>query len=157
MSLGQSPPTTSGIVIVSGSNFFDPQTSDFPVVVAQLTSIREGRLQTSPPLVANPPVFDDFFDLVVGEGLLGSTSGRKDVVGVFGVVLELTSDVKIRSTPVTTSGIVILDMFPGAGDVFVPPVVSNARIFPVFAGIFPEQDRRIFPVLPQFSILTPGD
>ena len=28
----QSPPTTSGIVVISGSNLFDRETSDFPVI-----------------------------------------------------------------------------------------------------------------------------
>ena len=150
MALGQSPPTTSGLVVITGSNSFDPQTSDFPVVIGIVES--SGRKDNT--VVGAPPVFDDFFDLArVG---LATTVGRKDSISL-GVVLEISSDVKIRSTPVTTSGVVIMDMFIGAGSVFVVPVVGNARIFPIFQGVFPEQDRRVFPRLPQSSILTPGD
>ena len=154
MGLGQSPPTTSGIIIISGSNFFDPQTSDFPVIVALPETSRR---KQAGPVIATPPVFDAFLNLVVGSAVAATPSGPKRVEDVKAVVLDLTSDIGIRSTPVTTSGIVIMDMFFGAGGVFISPIVGNARIFPVFAGIFPEQDRRIFPVLPQFSILTPGD
>jgi hypothetical protein len=75
-------------------------------------------------------------------------------------VMRVPQDTGIRRTDVTTSGVVILDIFPDAGsaaEVFVPPVVINARVFPLFQGPFPAHDRRIFPVLPQFSTLTPGD
>ncbi len=123
MALGQSPPTTSGIIVISGSDFFDPQTSDLPIAT----------------------------------GSIESSTKRGTGIGVLGTVLDLTSGVKIRSTPVTTSGIVVIDIFIGAGEVFVVPVVGNVRLFPIFQGVFPEQDRRIFPVLPQFSTLTPGD
>jgi hypothetical protein len=74
-------------------------------------------------------------------------------------------DIEITSTSVTTSGVVIVDIFPGAASPFVPyapPIFINQRVFPVtFSGIgerlFPEENRRIYPVLPQFSVITPGD
>ena len=153
MGLPQSPPTTSGIVVLSGSNFFDPQTSDFPIVAGTIQS--SGRRGAS-PIIGTPPVFDDFFDLVVPGGRIQS-SGRKGAISVVGAVLTLTSDVEIRSTPVTTSGVVVMDMFIGAGEIFVVPAVGNVRLFPIFQGAFPEQDRRVFPRLPQSSTLTPGD
>ncbi len=152
MALGQSPPTTSGIIVITGSNSFDPQTSDYPVVVGIIeTAIKKG----AEPVIGTV-TFDDFANLVF-VGTVISVDKLGTAAPVLGSVLDLTSDVEIRTTPVTTSGIVVMDMFIGAGAVFVVPVVGNARIFPVFAGVFPQQDRRIFPVLPQFSTLTPGD
>ncbi len=150
MALGQSPPTTSGIVVITGSNSFDPQSSDYPVVVGIIeTAIKKG----AEPVVGTV-TFDDFANLVF-VGTVISVDKLGTAAPVLGSVLDLTSDVEIRTTPVTTSGIVVMDMFIGA--VFVVPVVGNTRLFPIFQGVFPEQDRRIFPVLPQFSTLTPGD
>jgi len=150
MALGQSPPTTSGIVVITGSNSFDPQSSDYPVVVGIIeTAIKKG----AEPIVGTV-TFDDFANLVF-VGTVISVDKLGTAAPVLGSVLDLTSDVEIRTTPVTTSGIVVMDMFIGA--VFVVPVVGNTRLFPIFQGVFPEQDRRIFPVLPQFSTLTPGD
>jgi len=150
MALGQSPPTTSGIVVITGSNSFDPQSSDYPVVVGIIeTAIKKG----AEPVVGTV-TFDDFANLVFA-GTVISVDKLGTAAPVLGSVLDLTSDVEIRTTPVTTSGIVVMDMFIGA--VFVVPVVGNTRLFPIFQGVFPEQDRRIFPVLPQFSTLTPGD
>jgi len=151
MALGQSPPTTSGLVVISGSDFFDPQTSDLPIVTGP---IQPNRRRGAKP-VEGTVVFDDFFDLVF-QGTV-STAGRRAAFPVTGLVLDLTSDTEIRSTPVTTSGVVVMDIFTGAGTVFVAPVVGNARVFPIFQGAFPEQDRRVFPRLPQSSTLTPGD
>lgn len=150
MALGQSPPTTSGIVVITGSNSFDPQSSDYPVVVG----IIEAAIKKGAEPVVGTVTFDDFANLVFA-GTVISVDKLGTAAPVLGSVLDLTSDVKIRTTPVTTSGIVVMDMFIGA--VFVVPVVGNTRLFPIFQGVFPEQDRRIFPVLPQFSTLTPGD
>jgi len=150
MALGQSPPTTSGIVVITGSNSFDPQSSDYPVVVG----IVEIAIKKGAEPVVGTVTFDDFANLVFA-GTVISVDKLGTAAPVLGSVLDLTSDVEIRTTPVTTSGIVVMDMFIGA--VFVVPVVGNTRLFPIFQGVFPEQDRRIFPVLPQFSTLTPGD
>jgi len=150
MALGQSPPTTSGIVVITGSNSFDPQSSDYPVVVGIIeTAIKKGA-----ETVVGTVTFDDFANLVFAGPVI-SVDKLGTAAPILGSVLDLTSDVEIRTTPVTTSGIVVMDMFIGA--VFVVPVVGNTRLFPIFQGVFPEQDRRIFPVLPQFSTLTPGD
>ncbi len=150
MALGQSPPTTSGIVVITGSNSFDPQSSDYPVVVGIIeTAIKKGA-----ETVVGTVTFDDFANLVFAGPVI-SVDKLGTASPILGSVLDLTSDVEIRTTPVTTSGIVVMDMFIGA--VFVVPVVGNTRLFPIFQGVFPEQDRRIFPVLPQFSTLTPGD
>ena len=85
-------------------------------------------------------------------------------VKTFLMFVPIGDNIKITSTPVTTSGVVILDFFPGVGlpdFPYVPPIFLNQRLFPVtFSGIgervFPEENRRIYPVLPQFSIITPG-
>ncbi len=151
MALPQSPPTTSGIVVISGSDFFDPQSSDFPIVRGTVSGTGRKGIE----ILGVPPVFDAFADLVVGGGQILTSSPRASTV--LGRVLRINQDIEIRSTPVTASGIVVMDMFVGAGAVFIVPIVGNVRIFPVFQGVFPEQDRRIFPVLPQFSTLTPGD
>jgi len=153
MALGQSPPTTSGLVVISGSDFFDPQTSDFPVVTAVLVPSTKKRAEVE---VVGHVVFDDFFDDVFQATII-SVEKRGSSAPVLGAVLDLTSDIEIRSTPVTTSGIVVMDMFIGAGVLFVVPAVGNTRLFPIFEGVFPEQDRRVFPRLPQSSTLTPGD
>jgi len=153
MALGQSPPTTSGLVVVSGSDFFDPQTSDFPIVTGGLEAFEKKERG----LAIGAVVFDDFFDSVAGGGFATFFDKRAASILFDGAVLDIDEDVEIRSTPVTTSGVVIMDMFIGAGVVFVVPVVGNTRLFPIFEGVFPEQDRRVFPRLPQSSTLTPGD
>jgi len=152
MALGQSPPTTSGLVVISGSNNFDSQTSDFPVVVGIVDRVEKRGVAAG---LGGTVTFDDFFDDVHTGGII--SVDKRGASPVLGTVLDLTSDIEIRSTPVTTSGIVVMDMFIGAGVVFVIPVVGNVRIFPIFQGAFPEQDRRVFPRLPQSSTLTPGD
>jgi hypothetical protein len=188
--VGQSPPTTSGIVIISGSNNFGVG-SDFPVFVLTL--------DLSPALGVFPDVLDmpvnDATSSPLGFGNLKMLDNyiaeiQDDMIADFDPAdqppsfsLEIIEDyinifdvtpfqfapsddsIKITSTNVTTSGIVILDLFPGAGEgfiPFVPPVFLNKRIFPVtFSGLgerlFPEENRRIYPVLPQFSVITPGD
>lgn len=182
MGLPQSPPTTSGIVVITGSNFFDPQSSDFPIVRGQVTSSAVTRLN-----VTGAQVFStEFSDLVragfltsfevVGLNLIAAQifstefsdlvrTGFLTVVGPSigqeeppaSTVGRVLSPTPITQTTVTTSGIVIMDTFVIAAEEFVIPIVINERIYPVFQGVFPEQNRRIFPVLPQFSILTPGD
>ena len=154
MALGQSPPTTSGLVVITGSHFFDPQSSDFPVVVATVDRVDK---RGAGPVLASV-TFDDLFDLVRTASVISvDKRGIPDTAPALGVVLTIGADIEIRSTPVTTSGVVIMEMFTGVGGVFVVPVVGNIRVFPIFQGVFPEQDRRVFPRLPQSSILTPGD
>lgn len=190
MSLPQSPPTTSGIVVLSGSNLFDPQSSDFPVILGTVEEPDKSSLLKVPG--GGGVAVTDFFLSNAGGfsgagkeqntkeilGVRGSVAtidglflavppiagtvqkGSTEQLGVQGVVFALDVDVDITSTEVTTSGIVIVDIFPGVGAVaapFVPPVVLNERFFPLFQGPFPEHDSRIYPRLPQFSILTPGD
>lgn len=195
--LGQSPPTTSGIVVISGSNNFGPG-SDFPVFSS--ISIKysiDDFIFTSPiglssselanEVIGVPPslVITDFVSEETTLGpLMGLSSSVSADLLVFPSTLVISDmsidedfaqtnlmfvsdpqNIKTTSTPVTTSGIVILDLFPGAGVVFipfVPPIFINQRIFPViFSGpgerLFPEENKRIYPVLPQFSIITPGD
>lgn len=201
MALNTSPPLTSGVVVLSGSDFFNRLTSDFPVLMelvledpGQYTpyssselilgnspqvnstgiynySIR-GMLVTDPAgnepypnsllLFGNSPqVNSSGIGSTAIKGLLHLSDAYVEADStLFAQVLRIPTDTGIRSTPVTTSGVVILDLFPEAGVavvVFVPPVVINARLYPLFQGPFPEHDRRIFPVLPQFSTLTPGD
>ncbi len=179
MALPQSPPTTSGIVVITGSNSFDSQSSDFPIVRGTVVAV--GRADVNVigaggedfiPAVSGLPgtiissgrtdvnvIGSQVFSTEVSDlGFSGTIikSGRTDV-DVLGRVLTIRFDVDVTQTTVTTSGIVVMDIFVGAGEVFLVPAVGNVRIFPVFQGVFPEQDRRIFPVLPQFSTLTPGD
>ncbi len=194
--LRQSPPTTSGIVVLSGSNNFGLG-GDFPVFaniqidyeaedqrfdpimelassitanevvtprVLTLINLNDHEATPLHPLmflassitaneVVTPRVLDIKFDI------------EDDRVQTFLQFVPFGLDRKITSTSVTTSGIVILEFFPGADDVFVPyapPIFINQRVFPVtFSGIgerlFPEENRRIYPVLPQFSVITPGD
>ena len=192
--LGQSPPTTSGIVVLSGSNNFG-LTGDFPVFASvqvdhgadapRFSSPIELTSSSSADEIVTPSVLA-LGDLHVEEQFLDTplqlTPSTPADALVFPPVLDVTAhleddrtqiflqfvpfgnDSKITSTPVTTSGIVILEFFPGANDEFVPyvpPIFINQRIFPVtFSGlgerVFPEENRRIYPVLPQFSTLTPG-
>jgi len=191
MSLPQSPPTTSGIVVLSGSDSFDPQASDFPVIWGTIEEPDKseslvvkggGGLDTTNLFLSTSGVggFAGTIQepskealavrgcvVVPGSGVftMAPIAGTieepdKQTLAVLGHVLHSVDDVGITSTAVTTSGIVVVDIFPGAGTPaapFVPPVVINERFFPNFQGTFPEHDRRIFPVLPQFATLTPGD
>ncbi len=170
MALLQSPPTTSGIVVLSGTNEMFGLFGEFPVIrglvwkgsvlhddlPGPLTLVSEPsivQISVSNNIVS-PLIFADQEDGAPGQKL------ANDIRLVNVLDMGSNTDVGIISTEVTTSGIVILDIFPNAGVPpvpFVPPVVINARTFPVFQGSFPEQDSRIFPRLPQFSILTPGD
>jgi hypothetical protein len=185
MPLPQSPPTTSGIVVLSGSNLFDPQASDFPVIAG--TAIMPDDSSLPRVLGLGGQDITDGFPAIIGiapastaelptvKGFVLTTQQftalSPTIIGIVlpfelptavdGVVLDVKQDVGVTSTEVTTSGIVIFDMFPGAGvpEVpFVPPVVINARLFPLFQGPFTGiPDGRIYPVLPQSSTLTPGD
>lgn len=159
--LPQSPPTTSGIVIISGSNNFDPLTSDFPIVV--------GVVDFKPPDFFSPPARVNDPNFLIDFGVKGSlffTEVSTDfVILPGGFVPDLSNDVDIKSPGPTASGIVIIDFFPGAGAPlvpYVPPTLFNERLYPIsstsdFVRVFPEENRRVYPVLPQFSILTPGD
>lgn len=164
---GQSPPTTSGITIISGSNNFNVLNSDFPVVtggVIQEFTILVPPEENRPFLISTLDVtlLDESFPVAL---TLTQSELLNQVTLIGGFIPDLTDDVSITSTTVTTSGITILEFFPGAGlpEVpFIPPTVLNARLFPIFSTAefvrtFPEENRRIFPVLPQFSTLTPGD
>lgn len=164
---GQSPPTTSGVVIISGSNGFDPITSDFGVVVATITDFAEDSpIPTSDiPFIINDPNHPSTGATVTISGLLVTTFDEIVFEPIAGFVPDFEDDVGIISTPVTTSGVVIMDIFPGAGAgeiPFVPPIYLNERLFPInstplFVRVFPEEGRRIFPTLPQDATLTPGD
>jgi hypothetical protein len=184
--VGQSPPTTSGVVVISGSNNFGVG-SDFPAFV--LTVLDNYIADPFDDMIVNdvtspPPSFgnlemldnyiaDPFDDMIVNDVSSPPPTFSMEMIEDYITVLDVTpftfapseDNIKITSTNVTTSGIVIIDMFPGAGAgfiPFVPPVFLNQRIFPVtFSGLgerlFPEENRRIYPVLPQFSVITPGD
>jgi hypothetical protein len=159
--VGQSPPTVSGVVIISGSNNFDAHASDFPVVVGSVTE--SVTYVTDPPFSTSSAVDAYASSLPIP---LFVTDFAVDIDIPAGFIPDFDDDVDIRSTPVTTSGIVVVDIFPGAGITgpppYVPPVYFNVRVFPdtstdLFIRVFPEEGLRIFPVLPQFSTLTPGD
>lgn len=163
MFVPQSPPTTSGVVIISGSNNFDPPTSDWGVVRGLVVDFVEDSPipQTDIPILLNEPLKG--WTTLSGILITDFTEVILEVAG--GFIPNFDDDVSIQTTTVTTSGIVVLDFFPGAGIgeiPYVPPVVINERLFPIFQGTdftrtFPEENRRIYPVLPQFSTLTPGD
>jgi hypothetical protein len=186
--VGQSPPTTSGVVVISGSNNFGVG-SDFPAFIMTLDlSPPNAAIPDGPGMILNdatdpPPSFGNLHvvDWAVSDPLDMILNAANDPPPSFGNlqiseavhVQDDTSfsfapsedSIKITSTNVTTSGIVIIDLFPGAGAgviPYVPPAYINSRIFPVtFSGlgerVFPEENRRIYPVLPQFSVITPGD
>jgi hypothetical protein len=159
---GQSPPTTSGIVIVSGSNSFDPVTSDWGTVVATLTEFTEGSAVRTSDI---PFIMNDLSLYTPASGILLTNFNEVIFEVTAGFVPSFEDDTEIISTPVTTSGIVIMNFYPGAGAgeiPYVPPTYINQRLFPVvFSGagerVFPEKNRRVYPVLPQFSVITPGD
>lgn len=192
---GQSPPTTSGIVVLSGSNNFGTG-SDFPVFSSISISYHSEESIFSEPIdVSSPLGVADAIDIPVlripafheEEPFVGTidivSSSQADLARDI-PVLSLTSlhsdeniaqtslyfvangdNIKITPPDTTTSGVVILDIFPDAGVLefpYVPPLYVNQRLFPVtFSGIgervFPEENRRVYPVLPQYSTLTPGD
>lgn len=185
MSLPQSPPTSSGIVVISGSDLFDPATSDFRVIrgTIQLEPKQNlffggsvftenlgitGAISPEPRIVLRIPGNDiqavaAVFTNSPITGFISIPLDKQDIVAPG--FIPGSPDINITSTSVTSSGIVVMDFFPGAGTPvvpFVPPVVINERLFPIFQGTnfertFPEENRRVFPVLPQFSTLTPGD
>ncbi len=194
--LGQSPPTTSGIVVLSGSNNFglgsdfpafaniqidyhiEDQTLDPPMDLASSITANEAvtprvitllNLNDYEATPLHPPMFlasSITANEAVTPRVLDIKMDIEDVrVQTFLQFVPFGTASKITSTSVTTSGIVILEFFPGADDLFVPyapPIFTNQRVFPVtFSGLgerlFPEENRRIYPVLPQFSIITPGD
>lgn len=164
----QNPPTTSGVVIISGSYGFAPGTSDFPVELGRIVTIGHEYV-SNPPAV---PVFRaiDTLPLVSISGLpnydiypypativtLGHDYLTYPVVSspFNSIDFVFPDDHYIETTPTATSGICIWSFYPGAGVGFVVPLVINARLFPIFAGIYPEQDRRIYPVLPQYSTIV---
>lgn len=187
--IGQSPPTTSGIVIISGSNDFIAGSSDFPcpvvtivddylptifddlqVTVVPNKTITFGHLEIENYVQSDVMQDMDSLDFTNSPAL---TFGHLELTEIVPTVIfdidaqfaPTSENLKITTTEVTTSGIVILDFFPGAGEAlipYVPPVFLNQRIYPVtFSGLgerlFPEENRRIYPVLPQFSVITPGD
>jgi hypothetical protein len=186
--VGQSPPTTSGVVVISGSNNFGVG-SDFPAFVMTLdfsppnAAIPDGLNMVLNDVTSPPPTItalemidfipEHFDDMVVNDVTSPPPSfGNLEMVEHVHVqdvtVLSFApsdDSIKITSTNVTTSGVVVIDLFPGAGAglvPYVPPSYINSRIFPVtFSGlgerVFPEENRRIYPVLPQFSVITPGD
>lgn len=167
--MSQNPPTTSGVVIISGSYGFDSDLSDFPVILGRLTVIGTGwDYMASPNSIL---ATTDNFPMVLVSGLPDYdrhpyparlvTTGwdylAQDsyVVSEPFVALDFTfpEDHHIDQSPPTTSGVVIWSFYPGAGVAWIVPIVINARLFPIFAGTYPEQDRRIYPVLPQFSTI----
>lgn len=194
--LGQSPPTTSGIVVLSGSNNFG-LTGDFPVFASvqvdhgadaprfdspiDLASSLSADEIVTPAVLAtvNTHEVEQFLSspLRLAASITANESVSPPVLDVkahledartqiFLQFVPFGNDSKITSTPVTTSGIVILEFYPGVNvsggpPPYVPPIFLNERIFPVtFSGLgerlFPEENRRIYPVLPQFSTLNPG-
>lgn len=161
---GQRPPTTSGITIVSGSLGFDSVTSDFPIIVGVLVEYSPVSLfEEDKPLLIAP---SDVDSASRGSALVPAQFAFVEQVPITGgFAPDANDDISITTTSVTTSGITVVEFYPGAGLgelPFVPPVVLNERLFPItstaeFIRTFPEENRRVYPVLPQFSILTPGD
>jgi hypothetical protein len=183
--VGQSPPTTSGLVIISGSNNFGVD-SDFPVAIMTLDldvldvlDMPLNDVLSPPPSFGNLGMIDHTFEIETFDAMVMNdvtspppSFGNLEMVESVHVqdvpffsFAPSDDNIKITSTNVTTSGVVVIDLFPGAGEgtiPFVPPAFLNQRIFPVtFSGLgerlFPEENRRIYPVLPQFSVITPGD
>lgn len=184
--LGQSPPTTSGIVVISGSDFqwhvldiqYDKVEDQILSPYMDLASSASADSSINVPVlnfVDMPNTNDTGLDMSIISAptaalysipVLNINMHTEDErVQTFLQFVPIGTGRKITSTPVTTSGIVVIDIFPGADDLFVPyapPIFTNQRIFPVvFSGagerVFPEANRRIYPVLPQFSVITPGD
>ena len=186
--LFNSPPTVSGIVVPSGSYNFDLLLSDFPIAPSlqlvnfpglsdsqslraaegnaidlALELVGAGFLIKVPPIESFRAAEGNAIDLaleLVGAGFLIKVPPIESLFP--SISFDPGSDTTFQNLPPTTSGIVVVEMFPGAGVGFIPPVFINERLFPIFQGTnfsrsFPEENRRTFPVLPQFSILTPGD
>lgn len=184
--LSQSPPTTSGVVIVSGSNDFTPGLADLEVVIGgaiedffltpdgpSFDMASDPRATSQPdsgnfaPVIAfltdiieiplNPTI--DFvmatdavsiYDPAVGNFtqplVLDVTieAIQNDLGGAIGYLPDPFLDIFISSETATTSGIVIVNIFPNANNLipFISPILLTERVFPL---------------LPQFSVITPGD
>lgn len=155
MPLPQNPTTTSGVVVVSGSHGFDRALSDYPSILhlqANTTFLNQHVVKT---LTSPLSILNDYSGYVVDTLLTHEISIKKPVVQ--GVIIDIEDDIEIfLQNPPTTSGVVVARMGFGLGIIFVVPVVGNVRLFPVTPAEFPEQDRRIYPVLPQFSTIIPG-
>ena len=131
----QSPPTTSGIVVISGSQNFDALLSDFPMPggLYRISMPTESRYRKT--------------------GIITTVLHAPDNV-----------DITVGASSVTTSGIVVFEFYPGAGAPYIIPFVINARLFPISAAAFPTtvsgfestvSGERIYPVLPQYSTIIP--
>jgi hypothetical protein len=187
--LGQSPPTTSGVVVISGSAFqvhvldiqFDKVEDQILSPHMDLASSASVDSSISIPVlnfVDTPNTNDtDYLMRLVSSGptdalinipVLNIDMSTEDArVQTYLQFVPLGDNLKITSTPATTSGIVVMDFYPGVNvsggpPPYIPPIYLNQRLYPVtFSGfgerVFPEENRRIYPVLPQFSIITPGD
>jgi len=167
------PVTTSGIVIISGSNYFDSLTSDFPIVIGTVIS------SPFPSDVYANPVFQqglaqDPYEpatLVLSGTVVAKLSPEfffppfvysNSVFTAAGKVLQFDRDIRIKQTLVTTSGITLVDFgidILTAG--YIVPVYINSRLFPYQLRLFPITDSttssgvRVYPRLPQFSVIIP--
>ena len=151
-----SPPTVSGLVLVSGSQNFDVTTSDFPV----LRNMQLVQSSVNAPLLAMSKAAEDITQISQALGkpmTLQLTPVLEPQLSLSSIVVGFPLDMNIIDTEVTTSGVVILEMYFGAGVAYIPPIVIDARIFPVSTASFPVavSGTRIYPVLPQYSIIIP--
>jgi hypothetical protein len=154
----QSPPTTSGIVVISGSEGFDLLGSDFPVAQVRFSNPLPTEEQVGTFSAADGIAIRD---LALEISATAAFTQLLPAEVEFQVrSFDLQDDIGLQISPPTTSGIQIIEFYPGAGAAelpFVPPIVGNVRIFPVYEHTIPEENVRIYPRLPQFSTLTPGD
>jgi hypothetical protein len=183
--ISQSPPTTSGLVIISGSNnwargsdlevviggniedyfrtpdspsfvmaldpvpLYDPDAGNFSPVIAELTDIIDIPLtptiefvMASDPVPLYDPDAGNFTPLLVLDVTIEEI--QNDMDDSVGYIPDMALDFFVESETTTTSGIVIVNIFPGANDLipFISPILLTERVFPL---------------LPQFSVITPGD
>lgn len=141
MVIGQSPPTTSGVVVISGSESFGPA-SDFPI----LTGIVAVGPQPESFTTGLTTIFESAAVVGLSEsGLLTQAPALEVFSTALTTVFDFQLDLEILPTNVTTSGVTIMTFGLGIGTIpipFIGPFVINARIFPVS---------------PEVSTITPGD
>ena len=141
MVIGQSPPTTSGVVIIFGSESFGPA-SDFPILAGLVASAPQSEsFSTGLTTIVEPAVVGGLAE----AGLQPQAPALEVFSTALATVFDSQLDLEILPTNVTTSGITIMTFGLGIGQVpipFIGPFVINFRIFPV---------------PPEVSTLTPGD
>ena len=131
MSFG-SPPTTSGVVVLSGSNAFDITSSDFPVARAT------ANIMSHPPLIMtrSAVVLVQPDDISAGGGSSSVTTSGVAILSFY----------PGAGAPYIIPFVINARLFP-----------ISAAAFPTTVSGFEStvSGERIYPVLPQYSTIIP--